>query len=164
MLTSQNKLHQWLLCEQISLVPMGVLAPGFGPPNFVGPQILFFCYWKTHAKYRNPTITTSWRKVCVREREGERKKNNSGHLIPLINLFIFLMYFQDFSIFDRFWGSLCLNIKMGPKNPMLHILSWPNFRKNTFKFVYGASSFWNLPTDLLYIYSTFSNTNPCLKQ
>ena len=58
------------------------------------------------------------------------------------------MYFQAFSIFEGFWGSLCLNIKMESKNLMLYIPSWPNFRKNmpcfvasrnTCTVVYGAS-------------------------
>ena len=69
---------------------MGVLAPGCAharpsaqppidtsgncsvhvPQFFLSPQILFFCDLKPHAKFRNPTITPSWRKVSG----GEEKK------------------------------------------------------------------------------------------
>ena len=86
-------------------------------------------------------------------------RDESEYEIYWIKFLIFLMYFQAFSIFERFWGSLCLNIKMESTNLMLHIPSWPIFRKtmpcfkatrNTFKVVYEVTSFWHLPTDILY--------------
>jgi hypothetical protein len=52
------------------------------PTNFFNPNS-FFCDLKPHAKFRNPTITPSGRKVTVGE-EREKSKNgvNSGHLVP----------------------------------------------------------------------------------
>jgi hypothetical protein len=53
-----------------------------GSPIFFLPQILFLCDLKPHAKFQNPTITPSGRKVT---RKKERKRNNavsSGHLVP----------------------------------------------------------------------------------
>ena len=50
-------------------------------PKFVfTPNLIFFCDLKPHAKYHNPTIAPSRRKVS----EAEREKNavNSGHLVP----------------------------------------------------------------------------------
>ena len=38
-----------------------------GPPSFVLPQILFVCDLKPHAKFWNPTITPSGRKVSEAE-------------------------------------------------------------------------------------------------
>ena len=54
------------------------------PRIFVSPQILFFCELKPHAKFPNPTITPSGRKV-TRRRERERKNNafNSGHFVSV---------------------------------------------------------------------------------
>ena len=55
------------------------------PPNLSLPQILFFCYFKPHAKFQNPTITPSVRKVSEAERKKEEitRKNtvNSGDLV-----------------------------------------------------------------------------------
>ena len=51
-----------------------------GPPNLFSPQILFFCDLKPHAKFQNPTITPSGRKVSVGE-ERERKKEKKTPLI-----------------------------------------------------------------------------------
>ena len=69
--------------EQISLGPMGALAQ---PLIFFYPKTYFFCDFKPIAKFWNPTITPSGRKVITSEREKEReneKKNaiNSGHLV-----------------------------------------------------------------------------------
>ena len=44
------------------------------PPNFCLPQILIFCELKSHAKFQNPTITPSWRKVTQAERERKKLK------------------------------------------------------------------------------------------
>jgi hypothetical protein len=44
------------------------------------PQILFIFYLKPHAKFRNPTITPSGRKVMPGEREKRKNALNSGHL------------------------------------------------------------------------------------
>ena len=55
------------------------------PRYFFLPKSYFFCELKPHAKFRNPTITPSGRKVTQGEREKkERKKNavNSEHLVP----------------------------------------------------------------------------------
>jgi hypothetical protein len=41
------------------------------PPR--GPQILFFCELKPGAKYQNPVITPSGRKVTRAEEEREKK-------------------------------------------------------------------------------------------
>ena len=45
-----------------------------GPPNYFPPQILFFCDLRPHAKFQNPTITPSGRKVMAGERKREREK------------------------------------------------------------------------------------------
>ena len=37
------------------------------------PKFYFFCDLKPHAKFRNPTITTSGRKVTTAEREKRKK-------------------------------------------------------------------------------------------
>ena len=61
---------------------------GHGGPHIfsLSLQILLFCDLKPHAKFHNPTITPSGRKVteAEEEREREEKKNavNSGHLVP----------------------------------------------------------------------------------
>jgi hypothetical protein len=64
------------------------------PSGLGGPNILFYpkaysiCDLKFHAKYYNPTITPSGRKVCGREKK-KREKNNpkiSGHLVLLQRL------------------------------------------------------------------------------
>ena len=69
---------------------MGVPAPSSDPQKFFISQFFnFFCDLKPHAKFHNPTITPSWRKVSVEEeRKKERKKEereknavNSGHLV-----------------------------------------------------------------------------------
>jgi hypothetical protein len=52
---------------------------------FVTPNLIFFCDFKPPAKYRNPTIIPSERKVSVGERkrkEREKKTLNSGQLVP----------------------------------------------------------------------------------
>ena len=38
------------------------------------PNFLFFSNLKPHAKFRNPTITPSWRKVTAAERKKKREK------------------------------------------------------------------------------------------
>ena len=46
-----------------------------GSPFLFSTQILFFCELKSHAKFRNPTITPSGRKVSeAEERKREREK------------------------------------------------------------------------------------------
>ena len=55
------------------------------PPGSFLPQILFFGDLNPHAKFRNPTITPSGRKVTAGERrKKEREKNafNSEHFVP----------------------------------------------------------------------------------
>ena len=49
-----------------------------GPQKFVSPQILFFCDWQPHAKFENPTITPSGRKVTAAERR-EKKRRKTRH-------------------------------------------------------------------------------------
>jgi hypothetical protein len=49
-------------------------GPGGGPPHFCSPQFLFFCDLKAHAKFQNPTITPSGRKVTQGERREKEKK------------------------------------------------------------------------------------------
>ena len=46
------------------------------------PPLIFFCDLKPHAKFQNPTITPSGRKVSVGEEEREKNAVNSGHLVP----------------------------------------------------------------------------------
>jgi hypothetical protein len=58
---------------------MGALAPGSAharhSPEFVfTPNLIFFCELKPHAKFRNPTITPSGRKVTSGERREREKK------------------------------------------------------------------------------------------
>ena len=85
------------------LAPMGVLAPGSaharpsarppidtngnfsahmsergGKKNCVRPKSYFLCDFKPHAKFQNPTITLSGRKVT---RHKERKRENKTPLI-----------------------------------------------------------------------------------
>ena len=52
-------------------------------PTIVYHKSYFFCEVKPHAKFQNPTITPSGRKVTSGE-EREREKNaiNSGHFVP----------------------------------------------------------------------------------
>ena len=47
---------------------------GGGPPILFQPQILFFCDLKSHAKFWNPTITPSGRKVTTSERRRRKRK------------------------------------------------------------------------------------------
>ena len=48
----------------------------------ISPQILIFCDLKPHAKFQNPMITPSGRKV-TRQSEREREKDKKrGHLVP----------------------------------------------------------------------------------
>ena len=50
------------------------------PPKFVLPQILSFCDLKPNTKFRNPTITTSGRKVTAPERRERKNAVYSAHL------------------------------------------------------------------------------------
>ena len=77
-----------LLIDKSPLLPMGLLAPGSAharpsaqPPTrfFSHPKSYFFCELKPHAKFWNPTITPSGRKV-TRRREREREEK----ITPLI--------------------------------------------------------------------------------
>ena len=43
-------------------------------PKFVSPQILIFCDLEPNAKFQNPTITPSGRKVMQAERKKKEKK------------------------------------------------------------------------------------------
>ena len=53
-----------------------------GVPQFLfHPKSYFFCDLKPHAKFQNPMINPSGRKVTQREREREIVIN-SGHLVP----------------------------------------------------------------------------------
>jgi hypothetical protein len=72
---------------------MGFLAPGSAHVRPSAPPILstfwicflpksFFCEFKPHAKFRNPMITPSGRKVCAGERREKNNAVNSGHLVP----------------------------------------------------------------------------------
>ena len=45
-----------------------------GPQNLFSSQILFFCELKPHAKFQNPTITSSGRKVMAAERRKKEKQ------------------------------------------------------------------------------------------
>ena len=63
------------------------------------------------------------------------------------------IFFQCF-----YWEIIYLIMHYTLYRP-IHIPSWPNFRKNmpcfmasryTFKFLFGALSFWHLPKDILY--------------
>ena len=60
--------------------------PGHGKsPKFsFTPNLIFFCDLKPHAKFWNPTITPSGRKVTGSEKKKKKRKNaiNSGHLVP----------------------------------------------------------------------------------
>ena len=61
---------------------------GRGSPRFLfTPNLIFLCDLKPHAKFQNPTITPSGRKVSEAERrrkKEEREKNafNREHLVP----------------------------------------------------------------------------------
>ena len=44
------------------------------------PKSYFFCYLKPHSKFRNPTITPSWRKETVGEEKREREKKITNKL------------------------------------------------------------------------------------
>ena len=56
---------------------------GGGVPRiFFHPKSYFFCELKPHAKFRNPTLTPSGRKVTRAEREKRKNAVNSGHLVP----------------------------------------------------------------------------------
>ena len=53
--------------------------------NYVFPKSYFCCDLKPQAKFGNPKITRSGRKVTTseeREREIEKNAVNSGHLVP----------------------------------------------------------------------------------
>ena len=57
-----------------------------------GQKILFFCDLKPHAKFGNPTITHSGRKVTrrrEREREGEETSTDSVQTLGLISFKFF---------------------------------------------------------------------------
>ena len=76
-----------------NVAPQKLLTPNIFDPQqgravgvpwiFFHPKSYFFCELKPHAKFRNPTITPSGRKV-TRRREEREKNNavNSGHLVP----------------------------------------------------------------------------------
>jgi hypothetical protein len=59
------------------------LGAGGGAQFFSLTQnLIFCCELKPHAKFRNPTITPSGRKVTLEERRRRRKNAvNSGHLV-----------------------------------------------------------------------------------
>ena len=55
-----------------------------GPPICFSPQILFCCDFEPHAKFQNPAINPSERKVTQAEKRKKEKKNtvNSENLVP----------------------------------------------------------------------------------
>jgi hypothetical protein len=52
------------------------------------PQILFFCDFKPHAKFWNPTITPSWRKVTGSEKKKKRKRHYRDEGLQFSNWFL----------------------------------------------------------------------------
>ena len=50
--------------------------------KFVDPQFYFWGDFKPHAKFGNPTITPSGRKVTTSEDRKRKNAVNSGHLVP----------------------------------------------------------------------------------
>ena len=57
-----------------------------GVLNFFYPKSYYFCDLKPHAKFRNPTITPSGRKVCGGENRNKNNQKYSGHFNSLQRL------------------------------------------------------------------------------
>ena len=73
----KNSLHFVKEIKTIVVAPLQVTGP-----DFFYPKSYFFGDLKPHAKFWNPMITPSWRKVSVGEREKRKNAVNSGHLVP----------------------------------------------------------------------------------
>ena len=61
-----------------------VFSKNIGPkiPQIIfHPKSHFFCELKSHAKFQNPKITPSGRKV-ERKKDSEKNALNSGYLVP----------------------------------------------------------------------------------
>jgi hypothetical protein len=56
--------------------PKKSTSGGRGPPILFYPKSYFFCDLKPHAKFWNPTITPSGRKVTRRRERREKRKKH----------------------------------------------------------------------------------------
>ena len=74
-----------LLVELIWVVTKNAVNSGHLVPFFFYSKSYFFCDFKPHAKFWNPTITPSRRKGSVGEEKEEKEKNavNSGHFVSV---------------------------------------------------------------------------------
>ena len=77
--------------------------------RFFRPKSYFLCDLKPHAKFQNPTITPSWRKVSEGKEREEKKLNMTAHASGSDQ---FMVVYQDILSNVLFWHEMS---KMSPK-------------------------------------------------
>ena len=89
---------------------------------------IFFCNLSTSGPILEVQLLST-SKYSVKNKHWNNFGKNQGRIWNLLD--INLEYSNVFSnFFERFWGSIFLNMKTKSKNLMLHILKWPDFSKN----------------------------------